>query len=570
MTLSNLTTTIEQVAVGLSGESFAIPFPFAADSEIRLLEAGVLQTQGTIYTLTGAGTSSGGTLTYVGSPAASAAIEINRVVPNTQETNLQETGAFSAESVEDTLDKLTQQSQQSLQLDKTNGDTYDAGAGSSDTSRTRKIVSVKDPTAAQDAATKTYVDTAISSTGNVPAPIAADVDKHLEATAAGAFSWQTTEEVPTPVSDDVTGDKVLQATSAAVNGFGFQTVPAAGGRARNMIVNGQFSVAQHGTTFDSTTIPVNSNNTILLDRWRLLSNGDNIVDVSQSQVEVPNGALNSILLDVETGTTFKFGIIQVLEERDTVVAFDNQNGVVSISFEAFTPTGSSIGSLRVGPLSWVGTADAPTDPISTWGAAGVDPGLTTSWDYENTPETLSLVANSWTKFTVTNIPLDTSGIKNIALFIWTDDTAMTVGHFLYISNVQMVRGATIGEYGHRSHAEELALCQRYLQVYPAGAAEEPFGAGMNITTTTSSFIIPLTTTMRVKPTAVVVGSAATDFRVASLATVDACSAVTFAAATPKSVKLDTVHAAIGSLADPVMLEAVNANAKLTFDAEVQI
>jgi len=278
--------------------------------------------------------------------------------------------------------------------------------------------------------------------------------------------------------------------------------------------------------------------------------------------------MHSILLDVETANK-KFGILQYVEERDTVLAFDNQNGTVSISFEAFVPTGESIGTLRVGILSWVGTADSPDDPISAWNAAGSDPTLNTSWAFENTPASLTLVANTWTTFTVTNVPLDTSGIKNIALMIWTDDTVMTAGHFLYISNVQMVIGSVVGQYGFRPFAEELALCERYLQVIAAGAAEEPFGGGgVNITTSTSSFIVPLTTTMRSKPTAVVVGSAATDFRVTSLASTFACSAVTFSAATPKSVKLDTVHAVVATVGDSVSLEAVNGNAKLTFSAEM--
>ena len=73
MTLSNTATRTDQTAVGTAAETFNIPFPFDADSEIFLLEAGVLQTQGTVYTLTGAGLSTGGTATYVGTPTAAAA-----------------------------------------------------------------------------------------------------------------------------------------------------------------------------------------------------------------------------------------------------------------------------------------------------------------------------------------------------------------------------------------------------------------------------------------------------------------------------------------------------------------
>jgi hypothetical protein len=564
MTISDAYVPASYTANGTAAETFNIPFPFSANSEIVLLEAGVIQTQGTIYTVTGAGLSTGGTATYVGAPAAAAAILINRVVPLDQNVDLQETGPFSAESVEGGLDTQVQQVQQSLQRNTTDGNTFDA--------KTLKIVNVVDPTAAQDAATKAYVDAIVISSGNLPTPVDPDDDgKHIEANS-GVGAWAVTEEVPTPTAGNVSGEHVLTAATAAVNGAAFQEVPARGGRARNLLMNGQFNVAQHGAgPFTSATVPLNSDNTNVLDRWRLLSDGNDAVDVSQSTAAVPVGAMHSILLDVETANK-KFGILQMIEKRDTVLAFGSQTGSVSISFEAFTPTGSSIGALMVGVVSWTGTADATTgDPVSAWNAAGAVPDLDTGsgWEFENTPATLALTANSWTTYTVTGVPLDLSGIENIGIFIWVDDTVMTAGHFLYISNVQMVMGSVVGQYGFRPYAEELALCERYLQVIAAAAVEEPFcGAGINITDVTSSFVIPLTTTMRAKPTAVAVGSAATDFRVASLATVDACSAITFATATPKSVKLDATHAAVTTVGDSVMLEAVNANAKLTFSAEM--
>ena len=241
--------------------------------------------------------------------------------------------------------------------------------------------------------------------------------------------------------------------------------------------------------------------------------------------------------------------------------------MVSLSFEARTTTGNALSNLRVGVLSWVGTADTVTSDAvdaGNWNAAGTDPDLATNWAYENTPANLALVVDTWTTF----IDLDTSGTNNLAIFIWIDDTDATAGDIVYISNVQLVIGDRVDTFGHRPHAEELALCQRYLQVFSAAAVEEPFGGGINITATTSSFMIQLMNTMRAKPTAVVVGSAATDFRVASEAAVDACSAITFATATPNMVKLDTVHTAIGTAGFSVMLEAVNGNAKLTFTAEL--
>ncbi|MHC4610688.1 MAG: hypothetical protein ACYS7M_10120, partial [Planctomycetota bacterium] len=322
--------------------------------------------------------------------------------------------------------------------------------------------------------------------------------------------------------------------------------------------------AQNGTSFTAATTPVNSDNTILLDRWIYVAEAADAADVSQDTTQAPDGSLNSIKFLVTGTNNNQFGIIQILEAEDTARAVLGGNGKVSLSFEARTTTGNALTNIRAAILEWSGTADQPTRPVITaFNPSGSDPTLATSWTYANTPENLALVANAWTAFTITGQTL-LAGTTNLAVLIWLDDDNTTANDELYIGNVQLVVGDRVDEYGHRSYAEELALCQRYLQVFSAGAVEEPFGGGINITATTSSFMIPLMNTMRTKPTAVTVGSAATDFRVASEATVDACSAITFATATPNMVKLDTVHSAIGTAGFSVMLEAVNANAKLTF------
>lgn len=54
----------------------------------------------------------------------------------------------------------------------------------------QKIINLLAPTAAQDAATKKYVDDSVTASGAVPAPIAGDAGKVLSATGVGAFSWQ--------------------------------------------------------------------------------------------------------------------------------------------------------------------------------------------------------------------------------------------------------------------------------------------------------------------------------------------------------------------------------------------
>ena len=47
---------------------------------------------------------------------------------------------------------------------------------------------------------------------------------------------------------------------------------------KNAIINGDFKIAQRGTSFTAATTPLNDDDTYLLDRWKLLSDGDDVVD----------------------------------------------------------------------------------------------------------------------------------------------------------------------------------------------------------------------------------------------------------------------------------------------------
>jgi hypothetical protein len=84
---------------------------------------------------------------------------------------------------------------------------------------------------------------------------------------------------------------------------------------KNLIINGCMRVAQRGVSFTSATTPANSDDTYLLDRWILLSDGNDIVDVTQSTERPTTLFSKSIALDVETANK-KFGILQILEFSD--------------------------------------------------------------------------------------------------------------------------------------------------------------------------------------------------------------------------------------------------------------
>lgn len=229
---------------------------------------------------------------------------------------------------------------------------------------------------------------------------------------------------------------------------------------KNVLINGDFRIAQRGSdgaaVFDAGTTPANDDDTYLLDRWLLLSDGDDIVDVSQS-TEVPTGALLSCALDVET-VNKKFGILQVIEQKNCAHMID---GNVSLSFEAKVSDITKLDNIKAMIVAWDGTADAVTsDIISAWNAEDTAPALVANWTIENTPANLGVTA-AWAKYTIENIAIDTSGAKNIGVFIWSDGFSDTAAKFLYITNVQLEENSAASEYEWRDVGKELILCQRY-------------------------------------------------------------------------------------------------------------
>lgn len=250
-----------------------------------------------------------------------------------------------------------------------------------------------------------------------------------------------------------------------------------GGGASNSLINGGFRVAQRGTTFTA-----NNDDTYLLDRWILLSDGNGEVDIDQETSTVPTGAYAALKATVPAAKgNKKFGFVQILEARDSAALID---GTASLSFKARVNASSAIGNIRAAVMAWSGgTADSVTsDVVSAWNAAGTDPTLATNWTYENTPSNLSVTEN-YATFKIEGVSIDTSGAKNVAVFIWVDDTDADVADLLYLADVQLKFGGAATDFERRHFEQELALCQRYYWRESALSGNHQFGFGMVVTST---------------------------------------------------------------------------------------
>jgi hypothetical protein len=116
MTVSSTTARVSYSGNGTT-TAFTVPFYFLANSQLGVSlysSAGVetVQLLDTNYTVTGAGVTSGGTVTMTVAPATGTTLVIYRGVPLTQATDLLPNDRLPAESIEQSLDKLTMLTQQ--------------------------------------------------------------------------------------------------------------------------------------------------------------------------------------------------------------------------------------------------------------------------------------------------------------------------------------------------------------------------------------------------------------------------------------------------------------------------
>jgi hypothetical protein len=245
-------------------------------------------------------------------------------------------------------------------------------------------------------------------------------------------------------TNKLTLDGDLQATS--INGG-----PLAG--MRSAVVNGSMAIAQRGTSF---VAGANNDDTYNLDRWYVLSDGNDVVDITQNTTTVPTNGKYAIALDVET-VNKKFGIAQIIEADNCIGLIGDQ---VTLSFKARVSATTNLDNVKAAIVAWSGTADTVTsDIISAWNVEGTNPTLVANATYENTPANLNLTT-SYATYSVT-ATVDTASTSNIIVFIWSDVTTTSLGEFLYVTDVQLERGPVATPFERRPIGVELALCQRY-------------------------------------------------------------------------------------------------------------
>jgi hypothetical protein len=366
--------------------------------------------------------------------------------------------------------------------------------------------------------------------------------------------------------------KVAKAGGLVFNdGSGLVAASSAVGT-ENLLINGAFTVSQiHGLFQDVTTAPdrpANNDDTILMDMWRLLSDGNNIVDVQQVN-SIFDGFYNAIRLDVETASK-KFGIVQIIETRIAKRVIDD---VCSLSFDAKVTSASAgrLDNIKAVVLSWDSTADSVTsDVVSSWGAEDTTPTWAANWTAENTPANLS-VTTSQARYSIENISIDTASTTNIAVFIWADGLTGTVTDTLEITGVKLEPGASATAAILEDPATELAKCQRYLYVVGGFSTDVVVGHGIANGATTSIFQLDIPT-MRIEPVLLPAVPTPSNWnsgdRVSTSYNISAIS-IDSASTSNTTVFINTTNAGTQTAQDPHFLQSNGTtNARIILDANL--
>ena len=282
----------------------------------------------------------------------------------------------------------------------------------------------------------------------------------------------------------------------------------------NKIINGNFAANQRAALFtasytDGTPI-TNSDDTYLFDRWKLLSDGNNIVDVhsygrtmgsrdfggNSAPAWMPSETSFAMAMDVETANT-KFGQAQFIESMN---CNDLRGQTCTLSWKARVRTTQTSTSIKAAVIGWFGTSDTITsDIISAWNDEGTDPTLVANAEYLNEP--FNILLNGTMQTYTINVSIPT-GIKNVIVFIWNDmsngDVGTTAGDFIFLSDVQLERGEFNNpRFQNETYDKTLRKCQRYYWQSGRSAANYMVVAsGVINGATLAWFQIPYLQTMR--------------------------------------------------------------------------
>ena len=283
---------------------------------------------------------------------------------------------------------------------------------------------------------------------------------------------------------------------------------------RNRIINGAMVIDQRNA---GASVTPTATGTYGVDRWCGILSAASKFSMQQSTT-APSNYKNSVLITslsaYSVGAGDYFSFLQLIEGNNIVdLGWGTATAQsVTLSFWVRSSlTGTFGGALRNNASNRSYPFTYTISAANTWEQKSVTIAGDTTGTWDNSTNcgiqvgfglgvgsTYSGTAGSWAAANYVSATGATSVVG-------------TNGATFYITGVQLEKGATATSFDYRPYGTELALCQRYCQVFGSGAGTyENFGTGMTTSTTNSNVFFPYVVSMRTQPTVTTSGS----FRVA--------------------------------------------------------
>lgn len=341
------------------------------------------------------------------------------------------------------------------------------------------------------------------------------------------------------------------------------------GPVTNALVNGDFNVAQRGTSF-----PAAVSGAYTLDRWLWGAVGAGVVTITRDTDVPPVGAnaINtpySLKVDVTTADA-AIAATDIYHVFTAIEGFDYRpltNGFAISFWVKAAKTGIHCVAFRNRGLdrSWV--AEYTVSAANTWEYKTLvvtTPPTAGTWDYATGLGLfVSFVLAAGSNFQGTAGAWQSSNL--LASSGQVNELDNTANDFK-LALVNLIPGSTAAPLVPLPYEVQLARCQRYCQVYGGAATLEIVATGTATTTTNAFMYKPLVAPMRDAPSLTV--SAVGDWSVSS-GGIAACTALAITAnsASPHAVQLTAAVAAgltVGQAYN--LLASTTLNARLTFES----
>ena len=283
---------------------------------------------------------------------------------------------------------------------------------------------------------------------------------------------------------------------------------------RNLIINGKFEISQRGTTF--TYSGTAQDHTVYnSDRFTTQTFGSSFPSGNYLQItqdtdvptsEFKNSQKIEVLQDISWGSGPNGVWTRQSIEGNNIshLGFGGANpSSITLSFWVkATKSGTFSAVIKDSTSSVYYICPVTISSANTWQyVTKTIPGATTgTWNTDNT-QGLQVVLtwgmdSGWIAGTTTNewASGNISGTTTQTNFLTTD------GDIVWMTGLQLEVGKNATEFEHRSHGEELALCQRYYYRNNASEAYSRFALGIGSANVNAQIVVKHPVGMRTTPT----------------------------------------------------------------------